>query len=539
MAPDTILRRVEQHRDRWGSFASESGSTQVSERLSAEELKRYEIFRSYDEGLLERISPDVSVAAWAPDTVLFEEGSYIDLAFHVVSGEVAVYLASKQDPDVDAPIFAGAETRGGPAPGGSVSSQTAYYKQTELAAEGAEPTLLSVMDFDLPSASTTVPLGPGEFFGEIGALSGWPQSVTARTTTACELVQIRLPALRLMKRQSSDLKERLDTLYRRRSLLPQLKACPMFRGCDDDLIASLGGSSELISCGPGEVVVEESAALDALYLVRSGFMKLSQQVGQGRAAVSYLSKGLTFGEIELLVDGLDRSRYTVSSVGYGELVRIPGATVREILRAAPDVEERLWERVVHVIKETGASRSVHGSEFVEFALDKGLVEGNSILVIDLEQSTRCDDCVRACESTHGGRPRFVREGDRYGNLMIAKSCYHCQDPVCLIGCPTGAIRRANVGDVVEIKENICIGCSTCSNNCPYDAIVMHDTGTLWPDNALPKSLRGAPRALASKCDLCYSETPGPACVRNCPQQCAFRVGSLEEFQHVQRKGGAG
>ena len=218
------------------------------------------------------------------------------------------------------------------------------------------------------------------------------------------------------------------------------------------------------------------------------------------------------------------------------LVKISHGDLLDVIRAHPSIEQLLWRQVVARLKETGSSRAdPQQSAFVEFALDKGLVEGNSILVMDLDTCTRCDDCVRACADTHGGRPRFVREGDRYGNLLIAKSCYHCQDPVCLIGCPTGAIRRANVGDVVEIKEEICIGCATCHNNCPYDAIVMHETGTTWPDNALPKSLRGTPRAAASKCDLCYTSPSGPACVRNCPHQCAFRVSSVDEFQALQRR----
>ena len=65
------------------------------------------------------------------------------------------------------------------------------------------------MDFDLAMGSATR-LGPGEIFGEIGALSGWPQSVTARTATECRLVQIRVPALRRMKRKSDSLKHRLE-----------------------------------------------------------------------------------------------------------------------------------------------------------------------------------------------------------------------------------------------------------------------------------------------------------------------------------------
>ena len=150
--------------------------------------------------------------------------------------------------------------------------------------------------------------------------------------------------------------------------------------------------------------------------------------------------------IELLVDGVDRARFRVASVGYGELVRIARSDLLEAFRAAPASEQELWRQAVARIKETGAQLAADpgSSEFLEFALDKGLVEGSSVLVMNLDACTRCDDCVRACADTHGGRPRFVREGNRYDNLLIARACYHCQDPVCLIGCPTGAIRRANV-----------------------------------------------------------------------------------------------
>jgi Fe-S-cluster-containing dehydrogenase component len=191
---------------------------------------------------------------------------------------------------------------------------------------------------------------------------------------------------------------------------------------------------------------------------------------------------------------------------------------------------------VERVKKVGFSKkNLWQSEFIQTSLEMGLLEGNSILVIDLDSCTRCDDCVRACADTHGGRPRFVREGDKYENLLITKSCYHCSDPVCLVGCPTGAIRRASVGEVVEIVDDLCIGCQACANNCPYDAIVMHETGEVWPQNMVPEILRGKARLLASKCDLCYKTNHGPACVKNCPHACAFRVGSLAQFQKVLAK----
>src|SRR5690606_28085009 len=76
---------------------------------------------------------------------------------------------------------------------------------------------------------------------------------------------------------------------------------------------------------------------------------------------------------------------------------------------------------------------------LEFLVDQRLMNGHQAMVIDTLRCTRCDDCVRACARTHGGTPVFVREGPQYGSWMFANACMHCEDPVCMIGCPTGAI----------------------------------------------------------------------------------------------------
>ena len=529
----TTLRRIEQYRDRWSSHGSHTGIVSLSDRLTPRQLREFEIFQEYDEKFLERISPDVSVCIWKCNATLFEEGSYLDLAFFVVNGKVEIALHRVAESQ---PIFDGSRTSIVPSDGPEVTTTMHQAPSALRATRGTMSdgtiTFLASTDHDLPRGAKAA-LGPGELFGEIGALSGWPQSVTARTVGQCRLVQIRIPALRLMKRKSGVLKARLDKLYRERTLLSQLKTTPLFHACSDMFLNALKEEVELVSYEPGGVVFAEGQPVDALYLVRSGFVKLSQQFGHGEVAVSYLSKGMTLGEVELLLPDLDLGEVTASSVEYSELVKIPRKAVDRLREDHPDIEELLWRSATARIKEAGDSkRNIARAEFTQVALDRGLMQGNSILVIDLELCTRCDDCVRACAATHGGRPRFVREGDKYDNLLVAKSCYHCRDPVCLVGCPTGAIHRAGVGDVVEIADDICIGCATCANNCPYDAIVMHDTGETWPEDMVPTGLRGNPRRVASKCNLCHDTGHGPACVSNCPQGCAFRVGSLEEFQDL-------
>ncbi len=526
----TMLRRIEQYQDRWTSSDDHTGIIQVSEKPTPHQLKELEIFSDYDETFLERISPDVSITTWRKGSVLFEEGSYIDLAFFLLSGEVEVFVETIGDSTEPIPIF---DLRRTAFPQGAETGYTQLVTTPRLpTSTDTEITFLASMDFDLPRGSGAR-LGPGDLFGEIGALSGWPQSVTARTTEDCQLVQIRVNALRLMKRKSKALKERVDSIYRERSLGLQLSSSPLFRGCSQLFIEGLKETIELISLDPGEELVPQGAPAGDLFMVRSGFVKLLQDFGEGKIVSSYLSKGMTLGEVELLIEGIEVWQSGAVSVEYSELIRVPGDALQQLLRTYPEVEDRLWRTAVDRLKEAGYSRRDLGhAEFTQVALDSGLVQGNSILVIDLEACTRCDDCVRACAATHEGRPRFVREGNKVDNLLVPRSCYHCRDPVCLVGCPTGAIHRAGVADVVEIEERICIGCSSCSNNCPYDAIVMHETGEQWADNMIPAGLRGKDRLVASKCDLCHDSGHGPACTANCPQGCAYRVGSLDEFRDL-------
>ena len=542
-------RRRAQHRDRWSSYSDQAGIVEISDRPTPDSLRDLEIFDGLDDRFLETLSPDLSMVSWREEIVLFEQGAYLDLAFYVLEGEVEILSDGGPETHDDlglsraVPIFDAERTSSFDvaelrpiAPEGTQQLDPAAIQQrlveAQDKAEGTAIGFLANLDHPLSPGGRMV-LGQGELFGEIGAMSGWPQSVTARTVGPCRLLQIRVPALRLLKRRSRGLKQRLDRLYRERALHRQLQSTPIFQTLADDDLALLEAEVELVSLEPGEVLIEEGAEPDALFVVRSGFLKVSQRYGEGELVVTYLSKGMTVGEVELLVEGIGGYETTVTSVEFAELVKIPAATVRRLLGHRAKLQESLWRSAVGRLEEIGSSRRDPGrSGFIQAALDTGLVQGNSILMIDLESCTRCDDCVRACAATHGGRPRFVREGERLESFLIPRSCYHCRDPVCLVGCPTGAIHRSGIADVVDITDSLCIGCSTCANNCPYDAIVMHDTSETWPDDMLPASLRGEDRQVASKCDLCSSAGHDPACVSHCPQGCAFRVGSVDEIRDI-------
>ena len=108
--------------------------------------------------------------------------------------------------------------------------------------------------------------------------------------------------------------------------------------------------------------------------------------------------------------------------------------------------------------------------------------------------------------------------------MVANACMHCVDPVCMIGCPTGAIHRDLEGGQVVINDTTCIGCSSCAASCPYDNIRMVEVRDRSNDDAIMIDPGvGKPIVKATKCDLCVDHHGGPACERACPHDALIRV----------------
>ena len=92
-------------------------------------------------------------------------------------------------------------------------------------------------------------------------------------------------------------------------------------------------------------------------------------------------------------------------------------------------------------------------------------------------------------------PRIHVEDD--GRVCYAVSCRHCEDPICVRSCISGALSLADGAVVIDHEK--CVGCLTCVLVCPYGAVAP------GPDGA------------ALKCELCLANDCGsPACVAGCP-----------------------
>ena len=167
-------------------------------------------------------------------------------------------------------------------------------------------------------------------------------------------------------------------------------------------------------------------------------MVISVRAGSSDLAVTYLRKGDYAGEAALLLD--EAWPFTLQALEHVEIVRIGKDDFKALSARYPHLEESLWAEMVARLKLRGAAvRSPVSSEYLQMAMDTGLIHGESVLLIDLSTCTRCDECVRGCADAHGGEPRFIREGQKYRHWLVPTASRSTSPPASAAAtAPIGA-----------------------------------------------------------------------------------------------------
>jgi len=493
-----------------------------AEGFEAEDLLKIPVFHGVSGTFLEMNRGAIVKRRFRGGELICKEGDFGSTAFYILEGKARVSIST--------PI-AHVKTQGG-AKGlfKRLTSTLVGRDEDERTEEVRDKTIPIDAAVDLSYGNPVAELGPGDLFGEMTCMNFYPRSATVRAESDVVAYEMLRNVLDIMMKNKT-FKAQIDETYRRRALENHLRGVPMFADLAPDFIEHLKKTVELQRFAPGQMIARQGEAADSFYLVRIGFVKISEDYPGGELVLAYLSRGDYFGEIGLLGGGVRTAN--CAALDHVEVVRIPGEDFRQMVERFPTVGRGL-ELVAQERRFANQQRMemVQGVPIDQF-LSQGLMEAQSLLVLDLEKCTRCDACVNACADAHDGVTRLVRDGLRFDNFLVATSCRQCRDPLCMVGCPVGSIRRRNSLEV--IIEDWCIGCGLCARNCPYGNINLHPFEVIAEDPEYPGRKKAAIKQKATSCDLC-THLKEPSCVYACPHDAAHRVEPRQFFQEVIHQG---
>ena len=419
----------------------------------------------------------------------------------------------------------------------------------------AEGAVGVVLDEEHPEAA--IRIGAGEFFGELGLTSGRRRNATIIALEPS--VTVEMPRRTMLRLQSSvqAIKAEID-----RVAVSRLAHTSLARDVPASEIADVIAAAELKSFKANEAIIVEGESCDALYILRTGSVTISRNLGGRDVAVGYIAAGNIFGERGLLDENAVRSATVRASIA-SEVIKIDANVVRGAMSRLSGlrrifegaVQEQIYSTARSALARAERSPGTREEEAVSnFLVSQGVGEATNAFIIDEDLCIRCDNCEKACAATHDGISRVHRDaGTAAVSIMVPVACRHCENPHCMSDCPVDAITRAPTGEVY-INQATCIGCSNCANNCPYGVISMVDPAQgkkaspgilnwllegigLPPLPTREHAHEGAHEKKAVKCDLCRNSGT-PACVSACPTGAAARV-SPEDYLRWLHDGGAG
>ncbi len=170
------------------------------------------------------------------------------------------------------------------------------------------------------------------------------------------------------------------------------------------------------------------------------------------------------------------------------------------------------------------------------------------MAIDIKRCFGCQTCAVACKMANG-----MPKGVAYSKVLtvggsfidtargsypdcsleyLPFQCQHCEKPACMAACPTGATQQRDDG-IVSIDGELCIGCASCIEACPYEGVrtLLEGAPDYYLDMVVGEADAPAHRGgTVEKCTFCYNlvdRGEPPACMQLCPGR-ARHWGDLDD-----------
>ncbi|MCH8977213.1 MAG: 4Fe-4S dicluster domain-containing protein, partial [Proteobacteria bacterium] len=150
-----------------------------------------------------------------------------------------------------------------------------------------------------------------------------------------------------------------------------------------------------------------------------------------------------------------------------------------LLKAVETDQKNIYGNDIDLVKNSGQPKGVslriNGDEGVGDNPDRYKQHGFHFTA---DNCIGCHACEAACSEKNDLPPHLsfrsvgYVEGGTYPNftrMNISMACNHCDDPVCLKGCPTAAYTKHPEYGAVLQDPDICFGCGYCTWVCPYNA----------------------------------------------------------------------
>jgi CRP-like cAMP-binding protein/Fe-S-cluster-containing dehydrogenase component len=492
--------------------------------VTLQELQQVDVFRSVSGTFLNLNSNAIQKRTYKAGEIICKEGDYGSTAFYILNGKAEVYVST--------PI-AHVNTKG---QNGFFSKLKTVLEPTSRAQAAKEPRKGYIPidgPVDLTADKPVAELEKDDLFGEMTCMNFYPRSATVRAKTDCTVFEMLRNVLDIMRRNKA-FRARTDQNYRKRALETHLRGIPIFSAVTPDFVSYLRDRVELRQYSPGQLICRQGDPSHSFFLVRIGFIKVTETHPGGDLVLAYIGRGGFFGELSLLGGGVRTANCI--ALDHVEVVRIRVEDFKLMLDKFPEVRRGLEGVAAQRAAENRQRFAQIQTVPVDSFLAQGLMEAQSLLVLDLDKCTRCDQCVRACADAHGGVSRLIRDGLRIDHYLVATSCRQCKDPLCMVGCPVGAIRRRNSLEITI--EDWCIGCGLCADNCPYGNINMQPFQLMSDDPAHAGRKIAEVKVKATACNLCPDHDE-PNCVYACPHDAAHRVNPREFFAEFAKEGGKG